>query len=88
MSADEREAISRQLAASLEQAMAEAQRAMEAAEASELIELAALALRGIQVVRWQPPGTCRPVCDCCGGVDQWFQHVDTGGVCCRCVLGT
>jgi hypothetical protein len=86
MSADEREAISRQVVASLEEAMAEAQRAMEAAEVSELIDLAALALRGIHVVQWRLPGAARPVCGCCGRVDQWFQWVDTGCVFCRCVL--
>jgi hypothetical protein len=87
MSADEQEAISRRIAASLEQAMAEAQHTMEAAEADEMIELAALAVRGIQVVRWRPPGAGRPVCGGCGRVAQWYQWVDTGCVSCRCALG-
>jgi hypothetical protein len=86
MSADEHEAILQRMAASLEDAMAAAQQVLEADEVSEVVELAELALFGIQVVRWRVPGPSRPVCLQCGRVDQWYQQVDSGCVCCLCQL--
>jgi len=86
MSADEHEALAQRMAASLEEAMTAAQHAMEAAEALEIIDLAALALRGVHVMPWHPPGLSRPVCPRCGRVDQMYQWVATGSVRCRCEI--
>ncbi len=86
MSADEHEALAQRMTASLEAAMAAAQHTLEAAEARELIDLAALALRGVHVVQWRPPGLSRPVCLHCGRVDQMYQWVATGCVRCLCEI--
>jgi hypothetical protein len=86
MSADERDVMMRRMIDSLEEAMAAAQREFETDEALDILDLAELALLGIQVVHWRPPGHSRPVCPTCGRVDRMYQQVDSGSVECLCQL--
>jgi len=83
---DDNETIKRICAAALAEAMADAQQQMEDVETAEILGLAELAVQGRHVVRWRPPGPSRPVCPACGGVDEFYQSVETGCVHCRCIL--
>jgi hypothetical protein len=78
-------AVQRQtLKAALEQAMCAAQGAMEQAESEDIVRIAEWAARGVQVIRWRPPGAPDLRCPLCGQADNWFQSVAHGRVACAC----
>lgn len=74
------------LRAAMESAMVEAQQQLADSEAHECVRLAELALQGVHVVPWCPPGPTRPVCAACGAVRDWYQCMRTGRVLCGCQL--
>jgi hypothetical protein len=77
----------RTLKAALEQAMGAAQDAMAQAEYDDIVRMAEWAARGVQVIRWRPPGAPDLRCPLCRQADNWYQWVASGCVACACQLG-
>jgi hypothetical protein len=76
----------RTLKAAMERAMCAAQDAMAQAEYDEIVQIARWAARGVQVVRWRPPGAADLRCPLCRQADNWYQWVAGGCVTCACQL--